>query len=287
MKPFVFACFCFLAGSAFTQTSIGMTIGYFYNKGAAYSWKDAAAFYPDNLSADSAARSPYQKTAASANSSFMVGANFRIKPTDSTRFMYNWSRNYSLSFGSIKTQKMESLDYYRYDVNTPYTVIYNNDTTTYLLDSINYNTRSLYESGGYGYVSFGMLREIPTTSRIKTEFGFRLSAGMAVTNSFYGTSFQHTEEDSLAGFAAPLGRVSEVNDRKTGTQNVFTGNLSLSAGFIVPLAKDDDTWWVDLHVNVGVGALYAYSKWTPRVNFVPTFGINYRFTSQKDADGYR
>jgi len=276
-----------LTAGASAQTSIGMTIGQYVNWGSPYSFKDAAALYPQNIAVDSAMKADYENVSRSAGLPLTVGANFRVKPTDSTKFMYRWSRNYGLTIGEFRIKELESGNLYTYDVNVPYTIIYQGDTSTYLLDSSKFYLNRLEEKGALGQLGFGMMRELPTKSRVKGEIGFSLTAGIGRTASYYTRTITYAEEDTTANFTSPNDRFESQDAVKVGTQNIFLGGVSLMGGVIIPLAKDDETWWLSLHGAVGVAGMYAYDKWIARMSFVPTLGINYRFQPKTDNDGYR
>lgn len=276
MKQLALLLGCLLSASAWGQGSLGMTISRYYNWGQESTWNHVAKQHPTDMSYDSASRAPAQLNSPLMKSVFWVGGQYRFLPKDSTVFMHKWSRNFWLQGGEITTDLMLARDTFTDNSNIPYTVIYQGDTTTYNLDTVRVVQHQLYGKGGFAQLSFGMLRTIRTETRVIGEFGFRLNAGFGSLNSHHEGVYVTYVADSASESPVPWsysGTIVQTRERNT----LFMGGAELSGGILIPLEKEDDTWWLGIHGSLGVTAMNYMGVTLMRTSFVPVLSINYRF----------
>lgn len=280
MKQLALLLGCLLSASAWGQGSLGMTISRYYNWGQESTWDQISKQHPSDMSYDSAAKAPSQVNSPLMKSVFWVGAHYRYLPQDTTAFMHQWSRNFWLQGGEISTDLMLARDTFADNSNLPYTVIFQGDTTTYNLDTVRIAQHQFYGRGGFAQFGFGLFRTIQTETRIVGEIGFRANVGFgSLLTHFERVNVTYladsTDEPPIPWFTSSSG--GETRERNT----LFMTGLELSGGLLIPLEKEDDTWWLGIHGAIGLTAMNYMGATLIRTSFVPVVGINYRFLPEE------
>lgn len=268
------------------QNSIGMTISQTYNWGSSYSFNDALRLNPNSIGMDSASHSNFIRNSSTMKSGFMIGGYYRMAPKDTVHGL-GWSKSIHLNMGYFEAADIAGYDQIVTNINAPYTTIFQGDTVTTIVDSMFENIHYLKSTGFYSQAGFSLHKIIPTETRVQGELGFGVRFGYGnFHNQYSNERYYSYVEDSTTNYSALA-----VNGTKYGTtvanSTFFSGQFELSGGLIIPLAKDDDTWWISFHGALGIGGVYLYERWLTRMSFIPTFGIHFRMLpKQKGTTQY-
>lgn len=281
MKQLALLLGCMLSASAWGQRSLGMTISRYYNWGQETTWEHVSRQHPSDMAYDSAAKAPGQLNSPLMKSVFWVGAHYRFLPKDSNAFMHKWSRNLWIHGGEISTDVMLARDTFTDNSNIPYTIIFQGDTTTYNLDTVRVAQHQLYGRGGFAQFGIGMMRTIRTETRIVGEAGFRVNIGFGSLQSHFERTNLNYLSDSTAEPPVPWITSSsraEIKERNT----LMMTAIEFTGGILIPLEKEDDTWWLGIHGSFGLTAMNYMGVMLMRTSFVPAISVNYRFLPEAD-----
>lgn len=274
--------------TSFAQNSIGMTIGRYYNWGTSYSFKEVQQANPGWSGLDSAVLSDVVLNSSTMQTGFTVGGQYRFLSADSTNFAGRWSKNIALNIGYLQATDLTGASHAVYNINAPYTTIFQGDTTTTLVDSMFENLHFVKSTGYLAQVGFGLHHIIRTETRVQGELGFGVKAGFGALNATYtNIRYYSYVEDSTETYSS-IPYTKQTYDQTLKREHIFSGQVELTGGLFIPLAKDDNTWWISIHASFGIGAIHLYNTWLPRMTFVPTFGIHFQLPGeQTDTDGYK
>jgi hypothetical protein len=268
------------------QNSIGMTIGQTYNWGTSYSFSDVLKANPNHTGLDSASHSNFIRNSGTMKSGFMIGAYYRVAPKDTLHGL-GWSKSYHLNLGYFEAAEIAGFDQIVTNINAPYTTIFQGDTTKTIVDSMFENIHYLSSNGFCAQAGFSLHKIIPTETRVRGELGFGVRVGYGTMhNNYSNEQYFSYVEDSTTNYSQ-LEVIGKKHGSAVTTSSFISGQFELSGGLIIPLAKDDDTWWISFHGALGIGGVYMYEKWLTRMSFTPTFGIHFQLLpKKKGTDGF-
>lgn len=278
----------FCSFGMWAQNTIGMTVNHYNNWGSGVSFSDYLRNNNGNLGLDSAVKAPVAEGSSNFNSGFLIGINYKLLGSDTNTWKGKWSRNFSLYIGYGANGNASAYQQQVYDINRTYTSIFYGDTTSMIVDSVEeaYHTISS-KQGVFTQIGFGMNRVIRTNTRVTWEFGAGIHLGMGQYAAQYEHNryFNYVQDSTFSYSFIPGTATSYQVDLRT--ENYFTGQIALNFGVIIPVAKDEEKWWVSLHAALGVGGMYMMDKFYTRATLVPTLGLNYRLGDKTKVDEYR
>lgn len=268
--------FSLLSGFAtFSQRYFGAVFSPASYFGGKITWNDAQSAYAGNAMLDTLNLSNGFYTQSSDDILMLSGGlQLRVKPQDSTARMHNWTRTFTLQYGSLNHTWLTATRETVYDANMPYVTIFQGDTTTYFVDSVQNERYSISSWSRCLHFSYAMMIGFPSEHgrRAVWDAGFRTGVTVGLTDRSMIRSFETNYRDSLGGFYAVEAYTLSTQSEYLGRSATIFGSADVIAGFIMPFTRDSN-WWLSFHMIVGAGVLSDLERLTLRANFGCNFAI--------------
>ncbi len=269
------------ASVTFSQNTIGMTFGRYFNYGAGMSFKDFKVQYPTFSVMDTASQLNSAFNSNYMYTTTLVGATYFWSGKDSTKNGGYWKKSAGIFLGKIRIGEFGGFNETITNTNYLHINSVNGIIDSSIVDSLYLQTYSCEGVGNFRQAHFGLHRIIPTESRVKGLLGMNLRLGYAKMNfTLTGKETQAYVLDSSEVFA--FHPFTEKNTSYAlSSKYSFMGQLELSGGLMIPLAKNDDKWWISFTGNVGYGGILFAKEWKSRITFFPEVGLHFSLKEKK------
>jgi hypothetical protein len=264
------------------QNSLGFVLNSYRNWGNGITYQEVSNEHGDFHNLDSASTVSYPFPSQTLITPISVGVHYRMCSPDTTSWKSKWSRQFGLSLGFSEMRPLMGYNPQRIELNAPYTIIYNGDTTIYAVDSVSDELYTIQWNRGLQVQAyFGFHRVFQSQKRWFSEIGTDIRFGY----SQYRETYNYERNDALVFDSTD--NVTLLPPSKTlitetwNTQSVFLAQVDLRVAFWIPLDRDDNAWWLQLSAAAGFGGMHTYNDWHSRVSFIPSFGLHYLFTERK------